>query len=61
MTTVKDAAKEIVESLPDDATWEDLMYELYVKKKIDNGLDDVREGRTLSHEDVKKRFLSHEN
>lgn len=61
MTTAKDAAKEILETLPDDATWEDLMYELYVKKKIETGLNDVREGRTVSHEDVKKRFLAHED
>jgi predicted transcriptional regulator len=57
MNTVKDEARELVESLPDQVTWDDIMYEFYVRKKIDAGLKAAEEGRTLSHEDAKKRLL----
>ena len=57
MSTPKQAAKELIEHLPDQATWDDIMYELYVKQKIDAGLHDVAEGRTALHEDVKRRLM----
>lgn len=55
-TTVKEEAGRLISCLPDDATWDDLMYEIYVCKKIGQGLKDVEEGRVVSHEEVKKRF-----
>ncbi|MGI9331632.1 MAG: hypothetical protein ACR2RL_00575 [Gammaproteobacteria bacterium] len=57
MSSVKDAARAIVEQLPEQATWDDLMYELYVKQKIEQGLADVEAGRTHSHEEVKAELL----
>lgn len=56
MATPKQAAKELIEHLPDQATWNDIMYELYVKQKIEAGLKAVAEGRTVPHEDVKRRL-----
>ena len=41
--------------MPDKATWDDIMYQFYVKKKILNGLDAAERGNVLSHDDVKKR------
>ena len=41
MSSVKEAAQEVIERLRDDATWDDLMYELYVKQKIEQGIADV--------------------
>ena len=58
MNLVKDEAKKLIEKLPDSATWDDIMYELYVKKKIAAGLKAADEGRIISHEEVKKRLLS---
>lgn len=57
MSSVKEAARAIVEQLPEQATWDDLMYELYVKQKIEQGLADVEAGRTYSHEEVKAELL----
>jgi hypothetical protein len=53
---IKSEALRLVERLPDDATWEDLMYEIYVRQAIEAGLDDSREGRTFSVEEVRQRF-----
>lgn len=57
MSSVKDAAKEVIDRLPNEATWNDLMYELYVKQKIEAGLQAVTEGRVVSHEEVKRQFV----
>ena len=58
MDLIKDEAKKLIEKLPDSATWDDIMYELYVKKKIAAGLKADDEGRVVSHEEAKKRLLS---
>ena len=52
MIAVKESAKQVLESLSDQCTWDDLMYELYVRQKIDRGLEDVHHGRVVSHEEV---------
>ena len=52
MIAVKESAKQVLESLSDQCTWDDLMYELYVRQKIDRGLEDVRNGRVVPHEEV---------
>lgn len=55
-TTIKDEARRLIERLPDDATWEDLQYEIYVRQAIEAGLKDSREGRTVSLEEARRRF-----
>ena len=57
MATPKQAAKDLIEYLPDQASWNDIMYELYVKQKIEAGLKAVAEGRTVPHEEVKRRLM----
>ena len=58
MSTIKEEARKVIETLPDHATWDDLMYELYVRQKIEAGIHAADEGRVISHEQVKQRFLS---
>jgi hypothetical protein len=36
-TAIKTEARRLVEQLPDDATWEDLMYEIYMRQAIESG------------------------
>ena len=57
MSTTKEEAKELIERLPEQVTWDDIMYEFYVKKKIAVGLQAAEEGRIISHEEAKKRLL----
>ena len=61
MSIAKMEAKRIIEKLPDEATWDDIMYEFYIKKKIETGLKAAGEGRVISHKDVKKRLQKNEN
>jgi len=60
MQTAKQAAKQIIDHVSDQATWDDIMYELYVKQKIEKGLSAIEEGRVISSEDAKKRLLGNE-
>ena len=39
------------------ASWDDIMYELYVKQKVENGLADVEAGRTVPHDSIKAELL----
>jgi predicted transcriptional regulator len=54
--TVKSAAKETLESLPDDATWDDVIYRMYVRQKIDAGLADAEAGNLISTDEVRRRL-----
>jgi hypothetical protein len=56
ISSVKVEAHRLVEQLPDDATWEDLLYETYVRQAIEAGLKDCQEGRTLPVTEVRRRL-----
>lgn len=55
-SNIKLKVREAIESLPEDATWDDVMDRLYVCQKIEAGLRDIEQGRTLSVEEVRRRF-----
>lgn len=61
MATPKEAARQLIDRLPDQATWDDIMYELYVKEKIEEGLADIEAGRTIPHEQVKAELFGDED
>ena len=53
---VKQEARRLVDNLPDNATWDDLMYEIYVRQAIESGLADSEAGRTLDVQEVRAKF-----
>ena len=55
-TRVKEQARKIVDDLPEDASWDDLMYRIYVRQAIEAGLRDSDAGRTLDVKEVRARF-----
>ena len=55
-TNVKDEAKRLVEELPEDASWDDLMYKIYVRQAIESGLSDSQAGRTVDVKQVRAKF-----
>ncbi len=56
VTTVLDEARRLVEQLPEDATWDDLLYQIYVRQSVEAGLADVRAGRLVSSDEVRRRL-----
>ena len=53
---IKEEAHALVEKLPENATWDDLMEEIYVRQAIERGLADSEAGRTRSVEDVRSKY-----
>lgn len=51
-----DSAKDQAQQLPEDASLEDIQYHIYVRQKIDGGLEDVEAGRVVPHEEVQRRL-----
>jgi predicted transcriptional regulator len=56
MTKLKEQVIRIVKGLPDDATIDDVMAELYFKLQVDAGLKELDEGKGISHAAVEKRL-----
>jgi len=54
--SIKQEAYRILDKLPDKATWDDLMYQIYVRQTIEAGIKDSEEGRTVDVKEVRKRF-----
>jgi hypothetical protein len=55
-TSIKAEAQRLVDQLPDDATWDDLMYEIYVRQAVEAGLKDSCEGRTVPIDEVRRQL-----
>lgn len=54
--TTKERAVEIIARLPDEATISDIMSELYVQMKVEEGVRQADAGELLEHEEVEKRL-----
>lgn len=58
MTTpnIKEEAHRLIEELPEDATWKDVEYAMHVRQQIEQGLQDVEEGRTMTTDELRQRL-----
>lgn len=60
MQTVKQIVHDIADHLPDQASFDDVMYALYVRQKLERSLKAAEEGRITSQEEMEKHYLNHE-
>lgn len=56
MTAVKEEAQDMIKNLPENCTYEDIEYHLYVVEKIKNGINRAENGEVSSHQDAKERM-----
>ncbi len=56
MVMEKREAHRLVDQMPQNATWDDLMHEIYVREAIESGLSDSREGRTRDVHEVREKY-----
>jgi predicted transcriptional regulator len=56
MSAAKEEVMCILDRLPDDVSLDDIQYHIYVRQKIEHGLEDVEAGRTLSEEEFDRRM-----
>lgn len=54
--TVKDIAKQVIDTLPQDTSMDDIIHALYIKTKFEHGEREIREGKGVSQEDAKQRL-----
>jgi hypothetical protein len=53
---IKQRAHELIEALPDDATWQDLLYAVELRTDVEAGLADETAGRVTEIEDVRRDY-----
>ena len=56
MSATKEQVIELVKSMPDNATVDDVIEELYFKLQVDRGLSELDRGESLPHEEVERRL-----
>jgi len=56
MQSAKQDVETMLQHLPEDSTYEDIQYHLYVLEKIKRGRDDIANGRSCSHEEANERL-----
>lgn len=56
MSAVKTQVMNLVQQLPEDATLDDIMAEIYFKAQVDAGLKELDAGKGIPHEEVEKRM-----
>ena len=55
MSIVKERMTQVINDQPEDASYEEILKELAFEQMIARGLEDSREGRTISNEEMKRR------
>lgn len=53
----KQDAEKIIQSLPDDSSYDEILKELAFAKMIEQGLDDSKNDRVISNEEMKQKIL----
>lgn len=56
MSKLKEKMTEVIQSQPEDATYEEIMRELAFERMVERGLADSREGRVVSNDDMERRI-----
>jgi len=54
--TVKDVVRQVIDTLPDESTIDDIIHALYINAKFNHGESEIREGKGIPHEDAKKKL-----
>ena len=53
---LKKEMADLLDGLPDDADWDDVMYSIYVRQSIEDGLVDSKKGNVVDHSVIREKF-----
>lgn len=56
--TVKEAAEQLIAGLPDDVTWEEIQYRIYLRQVVDESETQIAQGQGLTQDEVEERLSS---
>jgi len=54
--TVKERMKEVIESQPEDASYDEILRELAFERMVARGLDDARKGRVVTNDEMARQI-----
>lgn len=52
----KDEAHKLIDNMPENSTWDDLIYEIYVRQVVEQGLSDSKNCKTTDVHEVRKKY-----
>ena len=52
----KKEAHKLIDKMPENSTWDDLIYEIYVRQVIEQGLEDSKAGRTKDVSEIREKY-----
>jgi len=58
MSLAKEEARKLLDQIPENATWDDILYQFYRRKKIEVAIREMEVGDLVCHEDVRREHLS---
>jgi hypothetical protein len=56
MANTKEEIRKILDALPDDATWEDVQYSIYVRERVERGKAEATEGKLAEQDEIETRM-----
>jgi hypothetical protein len=56
MSRVKEEIRRILDTLPDDVTWEDVQYSIYVRERIERGRREADDEKVVDQEEIERRM-----
>ena len=56
MASIKEKMTEVIQSQPEDATYEEIIRELAFERMVERGLEDARNNRVISNEELERRI-----
>jgi hypothetical protein len=56
MATAKDEVRRLLESLPDDASLEDVQYSIYLRERIERARREVNDGKLIEQDEIENRM-----
>ncbi len=54
--TIRGKVRDLAEHLPPNAAWDDVMYQVAMRRSVEQGLKESEAGQTIPHEDILKEF-----
>jgi len=54
--TTKERARQVIQSLPDDASMDDIIRALYIQEKCERGDRQIEDGHGIAHHEIERRF-----
>ena len=52
----KEEVRRLLDALPEEASYEDIQYHIYVQQKIDRGLEAAERGDFIADEEIERRI-----